>query len=246
MRLFGLVGKSLLHSFSKEYFTKKFENENINNCSYNLFELENIEQIKSLIENNKNILGLNITIPYKEQIIQFLDEIDNTAKTINSVNTIKIENKNLHGFNTDYIGFEKSFSKKLKHIHTKAIIFGTGGSSKSVSYVLKKLNIDFIFVSREKNNNCLTYSELNKDIISEHKILINTTPVGMFPKINETLNISIESISSNHYFFDLIYNPNISSFLKLGLEKNAIISNGLEMLEIQAEESWKIWNNKLK
>jgi shikimate dehydrogenase len=248
MKQFGLIGYPLAHSFSAQYFSEKFFRENIHDCRYELFPIQNISEIKFLIENNISLKGLNITIPYKESIIPFLTSLDNTAKEIGAVNTIRIiDNKNfiLHGYNTDAYGFEESIKPLLKKDHQKALILGTGGASRAVAYVLKKLGIEFLFISRNKNgtNSILQYNELNREIILTHQLIINTTPLGMFPNINEMPDIPYDFITKDHLLFDLVYNPSETLFMKKGIKKNAVVANGLQMLYLQAERSWQIWND---
>ena len=247
MNQYGLIGYPLSHSFSAQYFNDKFYRENIHDCIFDLFPIKNISEIELLVKNNESLKGLSVTIPYKKSIIPFLTSLDNTAREIGAVNSIKIiDNKNfiLHGYNTDAFGFEESIKLLLKTHHQKALILGTGGASKAVAYVFKKLNIEYYFVSRIKNeaNSILQYNELNNEIISAHQIIINTTPLGMFPNINAMPNIPYDSITNKHLLFDLIYNPSETLFIKKGKEKNAIVSNGLKMLHLQAERSWQIWN----
>lgn len=237
--IYGLIGKEIAHSFSPKYFSKKFLKENIN-AEYRLFPLKKIDDFNYLLQKNTSIKGLNVTIPYKEEIISFLDEIDETAKKINAVNAIKFQNKKLIGYNTDIVGFEKSFKPLLKKHHKKALVFGTGGASKAILYVLNKLEIDFEIVSRTKGK--LRYSDINKDILSEYNVLINTTPLGMFPNVSSKVNMDYKAINKNHLVYDLVYNPLETAFLSEAKNQEAIIKNGLEMLEIQAEEAWKIWN----
>ena len=249
MKKYGLIGYPLSHSFSAQYFNEKFYRENIHDCNFELFPIQNISEIEMLVKKNESLKGFSVTIPYKKSIIPFLTSLNNTAKEIGAVNSIKIiDNKNfiLHGYNTDAFGFEESIKPLLKTHHQKALILGTGGASKAVAFVLKKLNIEFYFVSRNKNeaNSFLQYNELNKEIISSFQIIINTTPLGMFPNINEMPDIPYDSITNNHLLFDLIYNPSETLFIKKGKEKNAIVSNGLQMLHLQAERSWQIWNEK--
>jgi len=247
MKKFGLVGKKLKHSFSPEYFRKKFEASKID-ARYLLFELENIEEFKNLVLSNPDISGLNVTIPYKKEIIQYLTELDNVASEVNSVNTIQfIKNKQglvLKGFNTDVTGFEKtlvSFLDGKKEL--KAIILGTGGSAASVSYVLTKQKIPFLSVSRNPcNEGEIRYEDLNRNIIQESKLIINATPVGMFPNIAESPSIPYHFLTKDHFLYDLVYNPLETEFLKKGKKQGAIIINGLQMLQVQADESWNIWN----
>ncbi|HNW98826.1 MAG TPA: shikimate dehydrogenase [Bacteroidales bacterium] len=247
MNLYGLIGYPLTHSFSAQYFSEKFFRENIHDCRYELFPIKDISEIEFLVKNNIDLKGLNVTIPYKEIIIPFLASIDNTAKEIGAVNTIKIiDNKNfiLHGYNTDAFGFEESFKPILKKNHTKALILGNGGASKAVAYVLKKLGIEFLFVTRNKKiiNESIFYSDLNKEFIKSHLIIINTTPLGMYPETHTAPDIPYHFISNEHILYDLVYNPSETIFMKRGIEQKAIVKNGLEMLYLQAEKAWTIWN----
>lgn len=249
MRKFGLIGFPLGHSFSKGYFTRKFERDNITDCLYDNFPIDQISKIKELIELEKTLIGLNVTIPYKEKVIPFLDEKDQEAEQIGAVNTIQIfrsgNNIKLKGYNTDVIGFEQPLLSALKPIHKSALILGTGGASKAVVFVLRKHSIDYRFISRNpKESSILSYSDLTPEIISEHKIIINTSPVGMYPLTEDYPDIPYNSISSDHILYDLIYNPEKTVFLKKGEEKKATLINGLPMLIGQAEGSWQIWNNQ--
>lgn len=241
MDLFGLIGYPLSHSFSKKYFTKKFEREKIN-ASYELFPIEKIEEVKYIISQNPNLKGFNVTIPYKETIIPFLDEIDDAAKEIGAVNTVKIQNNRLIGYNTDIYGFEKSFLSFCNNIPKKALILGTGGSSKAVSFILKKYNFDIKFVSRSAGD--YTYNQLSEEILKEFKVIINTTPLGMFPKVENCPDIPYEFLMDEHYLFDLVYNPEETLFLKKGKDRGAKTKNGLDMLHFQAEKAWEVWNKK--
>lgn len=248
MRFFGLIGKTLEHSFSPAFFKEKFQREGINDCFYNLYPLKKIDEFNQLIGGFTELSGLNVTIPYKQEIIPFLDEIEENAKEIAAVNTIRFEwvqNKlKLIGYNTDYLGFTDSIKPLLKDHHQSALVLGTGGSSLAVIYALKKLGIKYSKVSRNPiNSQDLNYDSLNEDIISSNKIIINTTPLGMFPNISMKPDIPYDAISSEHLLFDLIYNPKQTEFLKTGLEKGAEVKNGFEMLIKQAEYSWKIWND---
>lgn len=243
MRKFGLIGKSLKHSFSKTYFENKFKSEKILDASYGLFELKNLEEFKTLIKTYQ-FSGLNVTIPYKTDIISYLDEIDTTAQKINAVNTIYFKNGKSIGYNTDFIGFQKSIRPFLANTHRRALILGTGGASKAIKYCLKELDISYIEVSRTPNTQQLSYKELNKALIQSIQIIINCTPLGTFPNINEHPSFPYEYLSSNHFAFDLIYNPLETVFLAKSKAQGAITSNGLNMLKIQAEESWKLWNKK--
>ncbi len=241
-RKFGLIGKNIDYSFSKKYFSEKFKKENLD-CTYSNFDIENISQIESILKKN-GISGYNVTIPYKQEIIKFLDEIDEVAKAIGAVNTIKkIDNKNI-GFNTDIIGFEKSLIPLIENKKPdSALILGAGGASKAVKYVLKKLKINYSTVSRKEGKSEFIYENLNDVLISRFKMIINCSPVGTFPNINKCPNIPYKHLTKEHVLYDLVYNPIESLFLRRGRELGCKTKNGLEMLEIQANESWSIWNN---
>jgi shikimate dehydrogenase len=244
MKQFGLIGFPLSHSFSKGYFANKFQIENITDANYDVFPLENIENFTELCQHHKNFIGLNVTIPYKQQIIPFLDELDETSANIGAVNTIKFQNGKKTGFNTDAYGFEMSLKPLLQAQHTNALILGTGGASKAVEYVLKKLGIKFQYVSRVKSENAISYKELHTSFnLQLTTLIINTTPIGMYPNINDAPDIPYQYISSKHLLYDLIYNPEETAFLKLGKQQGAQTKNGLEMLYLQAERSWQIWNS---
>ena len=243
MRWYGLLGKTLKHSFSKAYFTDKFNTLGITDCKYENFELASIDELPELLRNNPLIKGLNVTIPYKEDVLHFLHEKNEIVKEVNACNCIKISEGKLSGYNTDVVGFQQSLEQVLESHHKNALILGTGGSSKAVQYALKSLGIIHQNVSRTKNIRSITYDELNEEIISSHQLIINTSPIGMFPNPEETPPIPFEFITSKHLLFDLIYNPAKTLFLKKGEEKGAKIANGMEMLVLQAEESWKIWNS---
>jgi len=237
MKNYGLIGKSLKHSFSETYFNKKFKKLNLKDYQYNNYEIKNVAAVKELIIKN-NLIGLNVTIPFKEEIIKILDKLDRLAEITNSVNTIKLEKNKLIGYNTDIIGFEKSIIPIIDK-RKNALILGNGGASKSIQYVLKKLNINFTVISRKGDKK---YSNLRKEDIILHEIIINTTPLGMYPKIDCCPNILYEFINNEHLVYDLIYNPTETVFLKKAKNNGSKIKNGLEMLKIQANESWKIWN----
>ena len=241
-RKFGLIGKNIDYSFSKKYFSEKFKKENLD-CTYSNFDIENISLIESILQKN-GISGYNVTIPYKQEIIKFLDEIDEVAKAIGAVNTIKkIDNKNI-GFNTDIIGFEKSLIPLIENKKPdSALILGGGGASKAVKYVLKKIKINYSTVSRKEGKSEFIYENLNDVLISRFKMIINCSPVGTFPNINKCPNIPYKHLTKEHVLYDLVYNPIESLFLRRGRELGCKTKNGLEMLEIQANESWSIWNN---
>ncbi len=242
MRLFGLIGYPLTHSFSKDYFAEKFKREAVEDCRYENFQLTGINELPGIIKDNPDLEGLNVTIPYKESVLSFLDERNELVRDTGACNCIKIMNGRLIGFNTDVIGFEKSLLTKLQPQHKNALILGTGGAAKAVEFVLKKNQLHYTYVSRRHSQNNIAYEQVTPDILEENKLIINTTPVGMYPKVNEILPLPFEAITPKHFLFDLIYNPSQTLFLKKGEEKGAVIQNGYEMLVWQAEESWKIWN----
>jgi len=242
MRLFGLIGYPLSHSFSKKYFTEKFEKEKLADCQYELFPIASITELAGLIKNHPDLAGLNVTIPYKEQVIPFLSETDAIVSKIKACNCISILNGKLKGYNTDTAGFEQSLKEKLQSHHTKALILGGGGAAKAVEFVLRKLGIDFRYVSRKPSVHSYSYEQLTPGIISDHALIVNTTPLGMYPSINEAPPIPYNALTTRHYLFDLVYNPERSLFLQKGEKQGAAIKNGYDMLVIQAEESWKIWN----
>lgn len=243
MRLFGLIGYPLSHSFSQKYFTEKFEKERISDCTYLNFPISSIQQLGSLLSENPGLEGLNITIPYKEKIIPYLNEMSDVVKEIGACNCIKIGNGKLAGFNTDVIGFEKSFIKNLKPWHKQALVLGTGGASKAVQYVLSRLQIPYKIVSRKPGGNEIAYDQVNESNIGQYKVIINTTPLGMQPHIESYPSLPYSAIGKQHYLYDLIYNPAKTFFLELGEKQGAMIQNGYDMLIYQAEESWKIWNS---
>ena len=239
---FGLVGKNISYSFSKGYFGEKFEKLNLEDYSYDNLDFQNIEDFPEFIKQNPTISGLNVTIPYKEAIIPFLDKLSKRAIEIGAVNTIKItKSGKLKGFNTDYIGFQKSIEPLLNVNHKKALILGTGGASKAVAYALKQLEIPYLFVSRNDIGDAIGYNQINEKTFEEFQIIINCTPVGTFPNTNTCPEIPYEYFTTNHLAFDLIYNPAETLFLKKAKEQGAIVKNGLEMLTLQAEKSWDIW-----
>jgi len=242
MRKYGLIGYSLSHSFSKKYFTTKFEKEGIPDAVYELFPISTIEELPGLLRSNSDLLGLNVTIPYKEKLFPFLSTCNSIVQTTRACNCIRIENGKLNGFNTDVIGFEKSLLKKLKPIHGRALVLGTGGAAKAVEFVLRKLGITYQSVSRKKSDHTITYSDIDPKSLGQHLLVINTTPVGMYPAVDQSPQLPYEAVTADHFFFDLVYNPEKTLFLQNAEKKGAEIENGLEMLVIQAEESWKIWN----
>lgn len=248
MRFFGLIGKTLEHSFSPVFFKEKFDKERIENTFYNLYPLKCIDEFNQLITDFTELSGLNVTIPYKQEIISFLDEINEDAKEIGAINTIKFDWINsklkLTGYNTDYLGFIESIKPLLKKQHKSALVLGTGGSSLAIIHALKKLGITYTKVSRNPENaKEISYELLTTDLISETKLIINTTPLGMYPDISQNPDIPYNAITKDHLLYDLIYKPKQTEFLGKGKIKGAVIKNGFEMLIKQAEYSWKIWNN---
>ena len=246
MALFGLLGKDISYSFSKKYFTTKFTSEKLNHQYINI-DIKHIDDLLDFLANNIDALeGFNITIPYKEAIFKYLDDISDEAKQIGAVNCVKITDKQyLTGFNTDAYGFEKSINPLLEKHHTKALILGTGGASKAVAYTLEKLKIEYRFVSRNPKENQFSYQDLDKNILDEYAIIINTTPLGTKNKSENLFpNIPYQFLTNKHLLYDLIYNPIETVFLKKGKEKGAKIKNGLEMLALQADKSWEIWTDE--
>ncbi len=242
MKLYGIIGYPLAHAFSKKYYTEKFQREGIKDCTYENFPLKSIDQFPAFLVSHPLLQGLNVTIPYKQQILHFLNESNDLVKSTGACNCIRIEKGRLTGYNTDITGFERSLKKRLRSHHTRALILGTGGSAKAVQYVLAKLGIAYQYVSRKKSATNISYEELNEKIVSIHSLLINTTPLGMYPHIVEAPQIPYSALTPQHLLFDLIYNPDKTLFLQKGEERGADVQNGLDMLIIQAEENWKIWN----
>lgn len=243
MRQFGLLGKSLKHSFSKSYFTQKFAQEGLTDHQYENFELESIAQLPQLIAQLPFLQGFNITIPYKEEVLSFLHGKNKVVQSIGACNCVKIVEGKLYGFNTDVIGFRQSLLKFLQPHHTHALILGTGGAAKAVQYVLEELGISWQAVSRKKSAQTLSYSAITANVLNQHLLIINTSPVGMYPHIADAPQIPYELLTPRHFLFDLIYNPEKTLFLQKGEEQGAAVSNGYEMLLLQAEESWRIWND---
>jgi shikimate dehydrogenase len=243
--IFGLLGKNISYSFSKGYFTEKFQKLHLNTHSYVNFDIQNCSEFPSIIASQKHLKGVNVTIPYKQEIIPFLDELDEIAQQIGAVNTIKVtKNKILKGYNSDVVGFEKSIKPLLKEYHQKALILGTGGASKAVAFVFQKNNISFKFVSRNPTlQNQISYQNLSKEIIESHTIIVNCSPLGTSPNVEKYPEIPYHFLNKQHLLYDLIYNPEETVFLFKGKKQGAVIKNGLEMLQLQAEESWRIWND---
>lgn len=243
MKVYGIIGYPLTHSFSKKYFTEKFLREGIKDCLYEVYPIMSIYKMKDMIKQNSGLRGLNITIPYKQLVLRHLYSTQNIPFGVRACNCVKITDGKALGYNTDIVGFEKSLLPLLKDHHTKALILGNGGATEAVKFVLQKLHISYDIVSRKiHDGSTLTYDDLNKDIIVESTLIINTTPLGTFPDVNELPDIPYQHLTSAHLLYDLIYNPVKTIFLQKAEEQGAAIKNGYEMLEIQAEESWKIWN----
>lgn len=236
---FGLIGKKISYSFSKKYFEQKFQKLLLNNHSYNIIDLENLDNIKNIFE-TEHLKGLNVTIPYKEKIIPFIDELSDEAKEIGAINCISVENGKTKGYNTDAFGFEKTLLLHKKEHQKTAIILGNGGAAKAVQYVLKKNQIPYITVSRTTEIN---YENLSENLVKENLIIIQCTPVGTFPNIEDSVPFPFDGITKNHLIIDLIYNPEYTKFIRNCAEKGAKTANGLYMLEQQAEKAWEIWNS---
>lgn len=245
MDLYGLIGHPLGHSFSKKFFNEKFQNEMID-AEYRNFDIDTIKSFPTIIEEHSNLRGLNVTIPYKELIIPYLDELSDDAQAIGAVNVIKISRNHggvhLKGYNSDVIGFTDSIRPLLKPFHKKALILGTGGASKAIRYGLYKLGIETCFVSRRPKEGLLTYSDLTADIMAEYTVIVNCSPVGMFPHTDERPDLPYQFIGSHHILYDLVYNPDETLFMKSGREQGATTKNGLEMLILQARAGWNFWN----
>ena len=245
MKLYGLIGYPLGHSFSKQYFTEKFERENLSGCFFEAFPIKSIDEFRDLLTANPALIGLGVTIPYKEQVLQFVDELSEEVKYIGATNSIKISNNKLVAYNTDIIGFEQSFKKELQPWNIKALVLGTGGASKAVQYVLQKLGIPFLVVTRNAllKDGYIQYAAMDDEIMQEYNVIVNCTPVGMYPSENAAPEIPYNLITKQHYLYDLVYKPAKTLFMKKGEEMGAVTQNGYEMLLIQAEASWKIWND---
>ncbi len=241
-KTFGLVGRNISYSFSAGYFNEKFTQLNLEH-TYRNFDIDDIEDLRDIIANTKGLKGLNVTIPYKEEVIPLLDSLSKKAKKIGAVNTITISKKGkTKGYNTDWVGFKKALKPLLKKRHQKALILGTGGASKAVAFALRELKIEYDFVSREGSEYILSYADLNKDAFEEYQIIINTTPLGTFPNVNDCPPLNYRLFTKDHIAFDLVYNPEETLFLKKAKENGAKIKNGYDMLVYQAEKAWDIWN----
>jgi shikimate dehydrogenase len=247
MRKFGLIGFPLSHSFSKKFFTEKFDKENIPNCDYQLFPIAQASEMADVIESNSSLCGLNVTIPHKVNVISLLNELDEAADKIGAVNCIKVDQNGakpfLKGYNTDAYGFAESLKPLLNASHQKALIFGDGGAAKAVKFVLDELNIPYLIVVRNPVAGAILYSAVNAQILAEYTILINTTPLGMLPNLDSYPPIPYQHLGNQHLAYDLVYNPAETAFLTKAKAQGATIKNGLEMLHLQAERSWEIWNS---
>jgi shikimate dehydrogenase len=259
MKKYGLIGFPLGHSFSQKYFTEKFEREGLDDYKYELFPLENISDVQELITANPDLVGINVTIPHKIGIMYYLDKVTPEAKAIDAVNCIKIINQKpvesfftgeftsmkvrLEGYNTDAYGFEMSLKPLLKKHHNKALILGSGGASRAVAFVLSKLHIDYKIVSRKASRKQIKYAQIDKSMMNEYTLIVNTTPLGMSPDVKSCPDIPYEYITEKHLLYDLIYNPDETEFMKRGNEKGATTKNGEEMLHLQADKAWEIWNS---
>ena len=259
MKKFGIIGYPLVHSFSLSYFTEKFKKEQLEDHEYQAFPIQNISDLPDIIKNNPDLCGLNVTHPHKIGVIYYLDKLDEAAREIDAVNCIKIVNSHpvesyfsgelsatrvlLEGYNTDAIGFEESLKPLLKAQHQKALILGDGGASRAVAYVLRKLDIEYLIVSRRARNKQVNYTDLNAEMMAEHLLIINTTPLGTHPNIETCVDIPYQYFTDKHLAYDLVYNPEETEFLKRAKARGAQTKNGLEMLHIQAEKAWQIWNS---
>lgn len=241
MDKYGLVGKNISYSFSKSYFEKKFATEGIH-ASYQNFDLDSLSDFREIIALEKNLKGLSVTIPYKEAILPFLDQLDEQAAKIGAVNTIQIKNKKLVGYNTDCFGFMKSLFPLLEKQHTEALILGTGGASKAIAHALRSLGIEYHFVSRNPTKNDFSYEGVTKEVLEKHFLIVNCTPLGTHPNLDEAPNIPYEHLDHRHLLYDLVYNPSLTTFLANGKVRGCKLYNGQKMLEFQAERAWEIWN----
>ena len=247
MRTFGLIGYPLAHSFSKKYFTEQFEREQEDNCRYELFPLEHVDEITSLILSDQSLRGLNVTIPHKVSVLPYLNEMDDAAEKIGAVNCIAVTRNgaeiSLKGYNTDAYGFEESLKPFLKDYHTKALVLGDGGAARAVKYVLNKLGICYQSVVRTPIAGAILYDDLTEEMVRTHKVIINTTPLGTFPQVDASPAIPYQYLTGQHLAYDLVYNPEETQFLQKAKTQGAMVKNGLEMLHLQADRSWHIWNS---
>lgn len=244
MKIYGTIGYPLTHSFSRQYFTEKIEKEGIPDSFYYSFPLSAIDELPELLKNNPTLTGLAVTIPYKEKVLNYVTRFSEEVKKIGAANCIRVRGAELTAFNTDIIGFRKSFVKHLKPVHKKALVLGTGGASKAVQYVLQQLGIEFLVVSRQVNQaaNFIRYEEVNEQLMNDYRILVNATPLGMLPAADTCPDIPYNLLTPDHYLFDLVYKPAETLFLQKGAGQGATVVNGFEMLILQAEENWIRWN----
>lgn len=244
--LYGLIGYPLSHSFSKKYFTEKFAREQVSGAYYELFPIESVEMLPGLIRRYPNLRGLNVTIPYKQQVLPMMDALGEGAKAVGAVNTIKVKDGQLWGFNSDVFGFEQSLLAAMEPLAArpkKALILGTGGAARAVGYVLDRQKINYRFVSRTKAEHTIAYPEVDQVVMAENHLIINTTPLGMSPNVDTFPDIPYQYAGPQHLFFDLVYNPEMTTFLQKAAARGSIIQNGLDMLYGQAEKSWQFWQN---
>lgn len=248
MRRFGIIGFPLSHSFSQKYFTQKFINDNISDAVFINYPIEKINELPHIVTSTPDLQGLAVTIPYKKQILPYLASVSDTVAAMGACNCVRVKDGNLYGYNTDVIGFEKSFITHLQSSHTKALLLGSGGASAAVEFILKKLSVDYKIVTRSiasdnmTSENMIGYEAINEKLMEEYTVIINSTPLGTYPDIDEAPPIPYQYLTSKHYLFDLVYNPPLTKFLRLGQERGATVRNGYDMLTVQAEENWKIWN----
>jgi shikimate dehydrogenase len=245
MRLYGLLGFPLSHSFSQKYFTEKFQNLGLTDAKYENFSLPDISALQAILDHREGLEGFNITIPYKKAVLDFIDESTQAVQEIGACNCVRINNGKLKGYNTDVVGFEQTLAPFLKPHHNKALILGTGGASAAVEWVLKKLGIVYLSVSRTASDHTIAYEQIDQDMMMSHKLVINTTPLGMYPNVGACPNLPYQFMTEQHHLFDLVYNPEETQFLAMGKAQGASIQNGWEMLILQAEESWRIWNEAI-
>jgi shikimate dehydrogenase len=244
MRLFGLIGYPLSHSFSKNYFTQKFEAERHADCRYELFPIANIQKLPELLQQHPDLVGLNVTIPYKQQVLAYLNDTSGLPDTLQACNCIRIRQGVLAGFNTDILGFEGSLAPLLQPHHEKALVLGNGGASQAVRYVLQKLGIPYEVVSRKlQEGSSITYDDLNFSVIRQHQLIINTTPLGTYPNVQECPPIPYDALTDKHLLYDLVYNPEVTTFMEQGIARGATVKSGYDMLVGQAEAAWRIWNS---
>ena len=244
MNTYALLGRNISYSFSRQYFTDKFDREGITESRYINFDIPTLDELPKLLQTTPDLRGMNVTIPYKQEVMRFLADIDPEAQAIGAVNTIKLTDIGLVGYNTDCYGFRETLRPLLKSYQTHALILGTGGASRAVAYALKQLGIAYSLVSRTPASGSLSYKELTQQILEKHFLVINCTPLGTFPKVADCPPIPYQYLSPSHLLYDLIYNPAQTTFLQRGAARGATTCNGLQMLVLQAEKAWQIWNNQ--